>query len=86
MPSRCALGGDAGLLLDRPRGPVLSEYTRNVIRKINTEIDLMCPFVVCLVLVSRLKIAADAVYGPVIIGFCRDSKRGSSTPAKALIK
>jgi hypothetical protein len=42
MLSRCALGGDAGLLLDRPRGPVLTEYTFNVIRKCNTEIDLTC--------------------------------------------
>jgi hypothetical protein len=45
MPSRCTLGGDAGLLLDRPRGPVLPEYTYNVIRKINTKNDLMCPIV-----------------------------------------
>ncbi len=45
MPSRCTLGGDAGLLLDRRRGPVLPEYTYNVIRKINIKNVLMCPIV-----------------------------------------
>jgi len=35
-------GGDAGLLLDRPQGPVLPKYSYNVIRKCNTEMDLMC--------------------------------------------
>jgi hypothetical protein len=33
------------LLLDRPQGPVLPEYTYNVIRKINIKNDLMCPIV-----------------------------------------
>lgn len=45
MPSRCTLGGGAGLLLDRLRGPVLPEYTCNVIRKINIKNVLMCPIV-----------------------------------------
>jgi hypothetical protein len=42
MPSRCTLGCNAGSLLDRLGGPVLPEYTYNVIRKYNTKIDLMC--------------------------------------------
>jgi hypothetical protein len=42
MPSRCTLGGDAGSLLDRRGGPVLPEYTYNVIRKCNSKIELMC--------------------------------------------
>lgn len=42
MPSRCTLGCNAGSLLDRLGGPVLSEYTYNVIRKYNTKIELMC--------------------------------------------
>jgi hypothetical protein len=33
------------LLLDRPQGPVLPEYTYNVIRKINIKNELMCPIV-----------------------------------------
>ncbi len=42
MPSRCTLGCNAGSLLDRLGGPVLSEYTYNAIRKYNTKIELMC--------------------------------------------
>jgi hypothetical protein len=33
------------LLLDRPQGPVLPEYTYNAIRKNNIKNDLMCPIV-----------------------------------------
>lgn len=42
MSSRCTLGCNAGSLLDRRGGPVLPEYTCNVIRKYNIKIDLMC--------------------------------------------
>lgn len=69
MPSRCALGGNAGLLLDRPQGSVLSEYTCNVIRKSNTEIDLMCPFVVLHVSQHQLRMDVYGVVSPDFIGF-----------------
>ncbi len=42
MLSRCTLGCNAGSLLDRLGGPVLPEYTYNVIRKYNSQSDLMC--------------------------------------------
>lgn len=86
MPSRCALGGDAGLLLDRPQGPVLSEYTCNVIRKSNTEIDLMCPFIVFLVLVCRAKLAGCEAVMAVFIGFYWGFCRSVTTPVSALFK
>ena len=69
MPSRCALGGNAGLLLDRPQGSVLSEYTCNVIRKSNTEIYLMCPFVFLHVSKHQLKMDVHGVVSPEFIGF-----------------
>ena len=86
MPSRCALGGDAGLLLDRPLGPVLSEYTCNVIRKSNTEIDLMCPFVVCLVLAYRVKEDGCVGLTPGLYGFWRGFHGSIRTPETALFK
>jgi len=42
MPSRCTLGCTAGSLLDRRGGPVLPEYTYNVIRNRNIKVNLMC--------------------------------------------
>jgi len=42
MPSWCMLGCNAGSLLDRRGGPVLPEYTYNVIRKYNSKMNLMC--------------------------------------------
>lgn len=68
MPSRCTLGGDAGLLLDRSQEPVLPEYTYNVIRKCNTKIDLMCPFVVASVIACLPEVGADMPECPDFIG------------------
>lgn len=69
MPSRCTLGGDAGLLLDRSQEPVLPEYTRNVIRKCNTKIDLMCPFAVDSVIEYLPGEGADMPEYPDFIGW-----------------
>ena len=56
MSSRCTLGGNAGSLLDRPGGPVLPEYTYNVIRKYNIKTDLMC-------LIDRRCVLSDWFFG-----------------------
>jgi len=56
MSSRCMLGWDAGSLLDRPGGPVLPEYTYNVIRKYNSKTDLMC-------LIDRRCVLSDWFFG-----------------------
>ncbi len=69
MPSRCTLGGDAGLLLDRSQEPVLPEYTCNVIRKCNTKIDLMCPFVIASVFAYLPGEGADMPEYPDFIGW-----------------
>jgi hypothetical protein len=46
--------------LDRPQGPVLSEYTYNVIRKINIKIDLMCPIVGFMVFKGGLRVTVTS--------------------------
>jgi hypothetical protein len=57
------------LLLDRPQGPDLLEYTCNVIRKCNNKIDLMCLIGALSAVTLPRCIAVDGGFVLYFIGF-----------------
>ncbi|MDD0995138.1 hypothetical protein M5G20_04555 [Pseudomonas sp. TNT2022 ID1044] len=76
----------AGSLLDRPQGPVLPKYSYNVIRKSNTEIELMCLIGRMLSLAYRRLSDTDGAFYPDFIGFCAGFRAVQAFVGKAGFK